>query len=155
MAGMKAYHFDPTWLLCEAAFRLYRWSDERWPNGYDENDNPIHPLHRIVDTIAGWFYDAGTWVLNTKVYNRWRPATPMKPDFEGFARAILEHQLEYGWMDGIEGEDLEELARCHGIVRRVAYNPELHGESWLVDHLEPGDDWWVPWYSGEEGRRKG
>lgn len=67
-----------------------------------------------------------------------------QPDFEGFARAIMERALEEGYIDGIEGDDLEELAQLHGILVKTAYDPAKHGDS--DGEVEPGEGWYVPWW---------
>ena len=75
-----------------------------------------------------------------------------QPDFEGFARAIME-PWEFG--DTIVStDDLEENAKYFGLVRKEPYDPAKHGTLGRAEYdVKPGDDWYVLNYPEE--REKG
>ena len=65
-----------------------------------------------------------------------------QPDWEGFARAIMEH-----WPEGdVDGEDLQNTAEYYGLLRKEPFDPERHGydamDEWGMEPSEgfPGPD---------------
>lgn len=70
----------------------------------------------------------------------------MKPDWEGFGRAIMSTWAE----GGVDGFELQYIAERYGILRLEKYNPEKHGAQAVEEFgIEPGDAWYVPNYSVE------
>ncbi len=71
-----------------------------------------------------------------------------KPDFEGFARAILE-----AWPTGdIEGSDLFDLCVSYGMVAEIAggYDPDRDIDAHGICP-ERGDPWYEYTFGGESG----
>lgn len=71
----------------------------------------------------------------------------MKPDWEGFGRAIME-----AWPEGgLDGFDLQDIAEKYGVIREVPYDPDKHGTGGLEEWgMEPGNPWFVPNYEERE-----
>lgn len=70
----------------------------------------------------------------------------MKPDWEGFGKAIMER-----WPEGdVDGFELENIAKRYGVLVEEpgGYDPEKHGEDFVGDP-EPGDTWYVRNYDME------
>ena len=72
-------------------------------------------------------------------------------NYEGFAKAILTKYWD-GDCGDIDGMDVQDLAEEHGVIVKVPYDPEKHGEEGGSEFgIEPGDDWYVPAWK-EEGK---
>jgi len=76
----------------------------------------------------------------------WRCLFPI--DFEGFGKALLKKYWEYD-CGQIEGDEIQEMAFEYGLIVKVAYDPEKHGEGGLEFGLEKGDEWYVPAWKEE------
>lgn len=58
----------------------------------------------------------------------------MMPDYKTFARMVLDECMDW------DGGSLQELAVKHGILKKVPYDPEAHGQH---DYAEQGEPWYV------------
>ena len=69
-----------------------------------------------------------------------------QPDWEGFARAIMD-----AWPEGdVDGGDLQETAERYGLLRKEPYDPAKHGEWGKEEYgTQPGEDWYVLTYAEE------
>lgn len=67
-----------------------------------------------------------------------------KPDFEGFAKAVMRSWPE----GGVDGFELQELAEKHSMIAPApgGYDPERHFDEYGVAP-EKGDPWFETTYS--------
>lgn len=73
----------------------------------------------------------------------------MKPDWEGFARSIME-----SWPEGdVDGGALQEIAENYGLIREEpgGYDEDKHGPDEWGDG-EPGQPWYVLNYVPKRGK---
>ena len=71
----------------------------------------------------------------------------MKPDFEGFARAIVG---DWPGTVGFDADQIFELARNHGLIREIegGYDPDVH-----IDAEGIAPEKGEPWYEYNFGDR--
>ena len=63
----------------------------------------------------------------------------VKPDYKSF---ILWALKEGPWSGcDLDGVSVQEKALSLGIIKRVPYDPDIHGDNSL--DVQPGDDWYV------------
>ena len=69
----------------------------------------------------------------------------VKPNWEGFSKAVMEHWPGYD----LDGGDLQDLAEKFGLITPVegGFDPDKHHDD---DHYgaEPGDPWYTINYKG-------
>jgi hypothetical protein len=64
------------------------------------------------------------------------------PDFESFAKDIMQ---SFAFENDIDGFEIQDLAEKHHLIRKVKFDPEIHGEN--VDfEVEEGDMIFIPNY---------
>lgn len=59
------------------------------------------------------------------------------PDYKSFAVWCVQTAFEACDLDGV---DIQDKAVEFGIIKKVPYDPEIHGDS---DYVEIGDEWFV------------
>ena len=64
-------------------------------------------------------------------------------DFEGFGKALLEKHWEHNCGE-VEGDEIQDMALEYGLIVKMPYDPETHGDGGLEFGLEKGDEWYVP-----------
>jgi hypothetical protein len=56
------------------------------------------------------------------------------PDFESFAKDIME---SFAFENDIDGFEIQDLAKKHHLVREVKFDPKIHGENIEIEEGDP------------------
>lgn len=75
-------------------------------------------------------------------------------DFEGFGKALMKKYWEYD-CGQVEGDEIQEIALEYGLIVKVPYDPEKHGDGGLEFGLEKGDEWYIPAWKEEKNAKVG
>lgn len=62
----------------------------------------------------------------------------MTPNYKAFALEIIQEALQGSDWDG---GSIQDLAVKHRILKRVKYDPKVHGPNDI--DVEPGDEWFI------------
>ena len=92
-------------------------------------------MDKLSEKPLTWYDDVfGVFVSNTK------PETQIKPDFEGFARAIVK---EWPGTVGFDAAEIFDLARDYRLIREIkdGYDPDAHIDTEGICP-EKGDPWY-------------